>query len=120
MLVGIIANITKENVLDVVASFVSKLKKEKIEYLLTNSIVDDNGKLNLRIGQNQSTDDDEIFKRSDLILSIGGDGTMLATAYKAHLYDKPVLGLNMGKLGFLVETDIGQMDSVIDLIKKKK
>ena len=45
---------------------------------------------------------------------------MLATAYKAHIYDKPVLGLNLGKLGFLVETDVGQMDSVIDLIKKKK
>jgi len=120
MLVGIIANITKENVLDVVASFVAKLKKEKIQYLLTNSIVEENGNLNLRIGQNQSPDDDDIFNRSDLILSIGGDGTMLSTAYKAHIYNKPVLGLNLGKLGFLVETDIGQMDSVIDLIKKKK
>jgi len=120
MLVGIIANITKENVLDVVASFVSKLKKEKIEYLLTNSIVEDNGKLNLRISQNKFTDDVELFSRSDIILSIGGDGTMLATAYKALVHDKPVLGLNLGKLGFLVETDIGQMDSVIDLLKKKK
>ena len=45
---------------------------------------------------------------------------MLATAYKAHLYNKPVLGLNLGKLGFLVETDVAQMDSVIDLLKKKK
>ena len=45
---------------------------------------------------------------------------MLATAYKAHIYDKPVLGLNLGKLGFLVETDVGQMDSVIDLLKKEE
>ncbi len=46
--------------------------------------------------------------------------TMLATAYQAHIYDKPVLGLNLGKLGFLVETDVAQMDSVIDILKKKK
>jgi len=119
MLVGIIANITKENVLDVVTSFVAKLKREKVKYLLTDSIIEDNGKLNLNILQSYPSDDDELYKLSDIILSIGGDGTMLTTAYKAHIYNKPVLGLNLGKLGFLVETDVGQMDSVIDLIKKK-
>ena len=120
MLIGIIANITKENVLDVVSSFITKLKKEKIDYLLTKSIITENGILNLRAGKVSDTEDDEIFKRSDLIISIGGDGTMLATAYKAHIYDKPVLGLNLGKLGFLVETDVAQMDSVIDHLNKKK
>ena len=120
MIIGIIANITKENILDVVSSFTEKLSKEKIRYLLTRSIVVEAGKLNLKIDKSSISEDDEIYEKSDLIISIGGDGTMLATAYKAHIYDKPVLGLNLGKLGFLVETDVGQMDSVIDLINKKK
>jgi NAD+ kinase len=120
MLIGIIANITKENILDVVSSFITKLKKENIGYLLTKSIVVEAGKLNLKVDKSTISEDDEIYEKSDIIISIGGDGTMLATAYKAHIYDKPVLGLNLGKLGFLVETDVGQMDSVIDLIKKKK
>jgi len=120
MLIGIIANITKENILDVVSSFIEKLKKEKIDYLLTRSIIVEAGKLNLKIDKSSISEDDEIYEKSDLIISIGGDGTMLATAFKAHIYNKPVLGLNLGKLGFLVETDVGQMDSVIDLIKKKK
>ena len=120
MLIGIIANITKESVLDVVSSFTSKLRKEKIDYLLTNSILEEKGKLRLKSGKNSFSDDDEVYNKSDLIISIGGDGTMLATAYKAHIYDKPVLGLNLGKLGFLVETDVSQMDSVIDILKKKK
>lgn len=120
MLIGIIANITKENVLDVVSSFIDKLKKEKIDYLLTRSIIEDNAILNLKAGKISDTEDDEIFKRSDLIISIGGDGTMLATAYKAHSFNKPVLGLNLGKLGFLVETDVAQMDSVINILKNKK
>jgi len=119
MLIGIIANITKESVLDVVSSFTSKLRKEKIDYLLTNSILEEKGMLRLKSGKDSFSDDDEVYNKSDLIISIGGDGTMLATAYKAHIYDKPVLGLNLGKLGFLVETDVSQMDSVIDLIKKK-
>lgn len=120
MLIGIIANITKESVLDVVSSFTSKLRKEKIDYLLTNSILEEKGKLRLKSGKDSFSDDDEVYNKSDLIISIGGDGTMLATAYKAHIYDKPVLGLNLGKLGFLVETDVSQMDSVIDILKKKK
>ena len=119
MIVGIIANITKENVLNVVLSFITKLRKEKIDYLLTNSILEEKGKLKLKIDKDFISEDDEIYNKSDLIISIGGDGTMLATAYKAHIFDKPVLGLNLGKLGFLVETDVAQMDSVIDLIKKK-
>ena len=92
MLVGIIANITKGNVLDVVSSFITKLRKAKIDYLLTNSISEETGKLKIKIDKSYTPEDDEIYNKSDLIISIGGDGTMLATAYKAHIYDKPVLG----------------------------
>ena len=120
MVIGIIANITKGNILDVVSSFTAKLKKKQIDYQLTKSISETGGKLKLKAGKNFLSEDDEIFKESDVIISIGGDGTMLATAYKAHTYDKPVLGLNLGKLGFLVETDVAQMDNVIDILKKKK
>src|SRR3972149_1059428 len=120
MLIGIIANITKENVFEVVSSFTAKLKKEKVNYLLTKSIAEDNGKLKLKVGEDFIVEDDELYEKSDIIISIGGDGTMLATAYKAHIYDKPVLGLNLGKLGFLVETDVARLGSVIDILKKKK
>lgn len=120
MVIGIIANITKENVLDVVSDFTAKLKKQKINYILTKSIVEVKGKLKLKTKNDSISEDDQVFKKSDIIISIGGDGTMLATAYKAHMFDKPVLGLNLGKLGFLVETDVAQMDSVIDILKKKK
>jgi len=120
MLLGIIANITKEKVLDVVSSFIEKLKKEKIDYILTDSILEENSNLNLRVGKGPDPEDDKLFRKSDLIISIGGDGTMLTTAFKAHFYDKPVLGLNLGKLGFLVETDVGQIESVIDLLRNKK
>ncbi|GIK62007.1 MAG: NAD(+)/NADH kinase [Ignavibacteriota bacterium] len=120
MVIGIIANTTKENILDVVTSFTSKLKNKKIDYLLTKSIVESKGKLKITSHGNYNSGDDDIFKESDVIISIGGDGTMLATAFKAHIYNKPVLGLNLGKLGFLVETDVTQMDSAIDLLKKRE
>jgi NAD+ kinase len=119
MLIGIIANITKENVFEVVSSFLCKLKKNKLDYILTNSLSEDKDKLKIELFDDFVTDDKEIYEKSDLIISIGGDGTMLATAYNAQLYDKPVLGVNLGKLGFLVEADINQMDKVIADLKNK-
>ena len=119
MLIGIIANITKERVFEVVSSFISELKKNGLEYLLTKTLIEDKDKLKIEIDENFLSEDKEIYEKSDLIISIGGDGTMLSTAYNAQFYDKPVLGLNLGKLGFLAEADISQMNKIIRDIKNK-
>jgi NAD+ kinase len=120
MLIGIIANITKDNVFDVVSEFLQKLNKAKLDYLLTKSLAEDKDKLKIEIDEDFPSDDKEIYEKCDIIISLGGDGTMLSTAYNALIYDKPVLGLNLGKLGFLVETDTKQIDKVIEVIRNKK
>jgi NAD+ kinase len=52
---------------------------------------------------------DETFVRgADLVVAIGGDGTMLHAARLASSYSVPVLGVNRGRLGFLA--DIGSQD----------
>jgi len=118
MLIGIIANITKENVFGVVSSFIKELKRNNLKYLLTKTLLEDKDKLKIEIDEDFLSDDKEIYEKCDLIISIGGDGTMLATAYQAQFYEKPVLGLNIGKLGFLAEVDISQIDKIIKDIKE--
>ncbi len=120
MLIGIIANITKENVFEVVTSFISNLKKNKLDYILTKSLSEDKEKIKIELFDDFVTDDKEVYEKADLIISIGGDGTMLATAFNAQFYDKPVLGVNLGKLGFLVEANIDQMDKIIKELKEGK
>ncbi len=41
----------------------------------------------------------------DLVISLGGDGTMLRAAQHAHAADVPLLGVNLGTLGYLTEVD---------------
>ncbi len=120
MLIGIIANITKDNILEVVSSFIQKLKANGLDYLLTRALAEEGGKLKIALEEDMPADDSEIYEKSDIIISLGGDGTMLSTAFHAHFYDKPVLGINLGKLGFLVEIDIKSIDKVIEEIKNKE
>ena len=50
----------------------------------------------------------DLFDRSDAILALGGDGTMLRVARELNGRDRPLLGINIGSLGFL--TSVAQDD----------
>lgn len=44
---------------------------------------------------------DEIIRECDIILTVGGDGTILKWGKRAAEYDKPLIGINTGRLGFM-------------------
>lgn len=118
MKIGIIANITKERAYTIVSMVVNILSDNGFEYLLSDSLMDKRNTLDKKIPQSLFVSNRTLCKKSDIIISIGGDGTMLATAYQAQFYNKPVLGINLGKLGFLVEADINQIDKLIEELKQ--
>lgn len=51
---------------------------------------------------------------ADMILAVGGDGTMLGAVKMAIELDVPVLGFNLGTLGFLTEADPGKVVPVVE------
>jgi NAD+ kinase len=52
------------------------------------------------------------IRSSDLLITFGGDGTILHLAKLAALHKIPVLGINMGSLGFIAELEATELDTL--------
>lgn len=63
-----------------------------------------------------AVDADSLVERADLLVSLGGDGTMLRTMRLIAGRDTPVLGVNMGRLGFLAEIDVEELPATLSAI----
>jgi NAD+ kinase len=59
----------------------------------------------------------ELRQRADLLVSLGGDGTMLRAMRLADMQRAPVLGVNLGKLGFLAEVDVPDLPDALSAIE---
>ena len=60
---------------------------------------------------------EELCKKVDFLISVGGDGTLLSVVRKSFKYDKPVLGINLGTLGFLTDISMEQLPKFIEDLK---
>ncbi len=56
---------------------------------------------------------DELCQKVDFLISVGGDGTLLSAVRKSFKYDKAVLGINLGTLGFLTDISMEQLPNFI-------
>jgi len=120
MKIGIVPNITISNIAEIVSVFVKKLKTNNLESVVCNSLAEFSGTFPPDFDDACLCNIEQVCKQSDIIISFGGDGTLLSAAYYAQFYNKPILGVNFGKLGFLAEIDINQMDLFIEEIKNNK
>ena len=74
------------------------------------------------LGHDPSADDpsqaslDELVKAVDLVISLGGDGTLLTAARALADIDTPLLGINLGRLGFLADVSFDQFEGYLDAV----
>jgi NAD+ kinase len=80
------------------------LKKRGRKVLVENGL-DHNGA--------QSCTKKQLAARADLIISLGGDGTLLNIAPLVERPDVPILGVNMGGLGFITEIAVDELEAVL-------
>ncbi len=59
-------------------------------------------------------DDEDLVRRCDVIITFGGDGTMLRAARAVGTADTPLLGINLGALGYLTDVPLSELDAALD------
>ena len=67
-----------------------------------------------KLGLQDGVKRENIPKNVDLLLVLGGDGTLLSIAHVAAQKDIPVVGINLGALGFLTEVPLDEMFLTLD------
>jgi NAD+ kinase len=55
----------------------------------------------------------------EIVFALGGDGTLLRAAELARPARVPLLGINLGKVGFLAEAEIADLDQVVEVVVER-
>ena len=107
--IGILTKPQLPNLQPVLAKLVSWLKDHGKQVLLSSSLLKDHDQAT----QAQQT---LIATEADLLLVLGGDGTMLSAARLVETRRTPILGVNMGGLGFLTETTVDHLYASLERV----
>lgn len=105
MKIGLIPNIKRESVVETLQELF-RFKNENIEFIIDNNFQSEISKSEFIF--------DEIEK-ADIVITLGGDGTLIKATHKCALHNIPILGINLGNLGFLTE---GGKDDIMDAVKR--
>lgn len=105
MQIGIVANTRKDKVRETLKPYISRLTERGVQFIMDASLHDflecgeEVKRVNLR----------ELPLKSDIIISLGGDGTMLSAARLIGARETPLVGVNLGGLGFLTEITLDDL-----------
>ncbi len=112
---GIMGNISKPMLPEVVSDLVSYFVKKKLDFVVSEDI-----HKNLNKNYNRKIKEYLPLKKipgnCDVLIALGGDGTMLTAARIVGRAGIPIFGINLGKLGFLAEVNVKEMFKSIDSV----
>ncbi len=71
----------------------------------------------LMIGEKDGQELGDLCENVDFLVSIGGDGTLLSVVRNSFTFDKPILGIHMGTLGFLTDIVFEELPTFLNDFK---
>lgn len=105
----LVAHTGRSDISEIADSAAKKLTEAGIDLV---SLSRESGELDLAVFDPAALDEGPI----EIVLALGGDGTLLRAAEHARPLRAPVLGINLGRVGFLTEVDVDQLDEALDAI----
>jgi NAD+ kinase len=114
--VGLYINSRKKKLPDVLDIIFQLFSLDNDEVVFLNAFDYINSKYDLKY------DSKNISKDSgyDVLLAIGGDGTTMSAIRSQFHHNKPILGIHVGNLGFLAESDLDSCRNVLKQLQKKQ
>lgn len=110
--IGIIANVRKPEVKETVQVIIEWAKKNKVEFYLGEELVP------LIEHREKAFPREDLPQKAEVIVSLGGDGTMLASAWAVGAKGNPILGINLKSFGFLTGTTADDLENALDRLKR--
>jgi NAD+ kinase len=106
--IGIIAKQGKPEAIQVVKELVTWLKDRKVECFVEPEMA--------KVVPHPSLDKVEMPLAVDVVVVLGGDGTLLAASRALQKKQVPILGVNLGGLGFLTEITLAELYPMLESI----
>ncbi|MGB9885888.1 MAG: NAD(+)/NADH kinase [Moorellales bacterium] len=97
---GLVLNPTKDTVPQIAREMAEWLRRRGVKVALSPAHA------RLAGMEQWGVEEEELVRQVDCLVALGGDGTLLAAAQLAVTGDKPLLGVNLGHLGFLTEVEL--------------
>jgi NAD+ kinase len=109
---GIIVNKEKDIKLEFTNQLLNSMSKRGIETSVMSKILEKTS------GDKSEIADEHLLGNCNILICLGGDGTFLKVARIAYKLNIPILGINLGSLGFLTEIDRNEIDSAVEKLVK--
>ncbi len=114
MIVEIHSNMTRKNAYKVTLDVYRELKKLGASVLMSFELKEYFSDLDVSF-----LDENTAVAMCDIMIAIGGDGTIIHAAHFAAEHDKPILGINAGRLGFLAGLEKEELSLLENLFTGK-
>lgn len=111
-MIGIVAHIEKADARGAIETLLRELDQRKIPYLLEAKVAS-------CLGLSSDFSVNELARKSDLLVVMGGDGTILRVLHQMHDSLRPIFGINLGSLGFLSCLGQNELARAADALLKK-
>ncbi|MBR5122114.1 MAG: NAD(+)/NADH kinase [Anaerotignum sp.] len=108
--VAILPNVQKDKGLETTKRLVQYLLEKGCEPQLSAEVAE------LAEMPQYAKEEEELYHHSDLLISLGGDGTLLGIGRRTARFEKPILGINLGTLGFLTAEEKTHAETAIDKV----
>lgn len=114
MKLAIIGNLDKPGLREAVQLLLEKISPSKMDYVIDAKIVRLLAGGGMVVGPSHTCEGAGCLNNADVLVAFGGDGTILSAARMVGAGGTPILGVNLGKLGFLAELAPDDMAGAID------